>query len=347
MDPLTHTAFGAVCALAVPSKQARFSHVALAGVAGGLLPDADIFLSSSTDPLFNIEFHRHFSHSLLLAPLVGVVAAGIAWVLLVSLRNRPSFAALLLPATVAVTGHIFCDLWTSYGTRVGWPFSDARAALHWISVVDPVFSLPLLALAITALVKRSRRVVMLSLLWVTLYLSLCILQKRRAEGVMEDWLARQGGARDEWRTVVKPSFANIVVWRALAARNGVLHVYAIRCGAGEPFILPGRTTAMFHDAEEATKYFRLPADSGQARDIRRFYHFSDGWVGVHPDDPMLLADLRYAALPNEVAPMWGIRLKPDTPAATIDWVSRASLENRPWHELWQMIVGEDLDKPAR
>lgn len=339
MDPLTHSAFGVVCALAVASKKAPFSQVALAGLAGGTLPDADIFLTSESDPLFNIEYHRHFSHSFALSPVVGALAACIAWGLLRLFRSRVAFSSLLLPAWVAVLGHIFCDLWTSYGTRIGWPFSDARSGLHWISVVDPVLTLPLIALVIAALVKRSHKMIHISLLWVTLYLGLCILQKQRASDAMESWIARQDGARTEWRTVVKPSFANIIVWRGLAARNGVLHVFAIRCGSGEPQFIPGTSTAMFHDADEAQKYFRLDASTTQARDIRRFYHFSDGWVGLHPDDPHLLADLRYAALPNEVAPMWGIRMKPQTPQATIDWVSSASLENRPWSLLWQMITG--------
>jgi len=347
MDPLTHSAFGVVCALAVSGKQARLSHVALAGLSGGLLPDADIFLTSDADPLFNIEYHRHFSHSFFLAPIVGAVAAGIAWTLLKLFRAVPDFRSLVLPAIIAVMGHIFCDLWTSYGTRVAWPLSDARASLHWISVVDPILTLPLIALVIAALVKRSRRMVMLSLLWVTLYLSFCLVQKQRANAFMDSWLAQQSGTPAEWRNVVKPSFANVIVWRALAFRDGVLHVFAIRCGVGTPQLIPGTTAPMFHDAEEARKYFRLDPATSQARDIRRFHHFSDGWLGIHPDDPNLLSDLRYAALPNEVAPMWGIRMKPDKPDATIDWVSGASLQNRPWSRLWGMITGSDLAAPPR
>jgi inner membrane protein len=340
MDPLTHSALGIVCAVAAASKKAPIGAVALAGLAGGLLPDADIFLTSEADPLFNIEYHRHFSHSFALSPVVGGVAAVTAWCLLRLFGRKVPLKPLLLPAVIAVLAHIFCDLWTSYGTRAGWPFVDARFGLHWVSVVDPILTIPLLVLALIASLDRSRRMAQLSLLWVACYLTVAVVQKHRAADMMENWIAAQNGDASEWRTVVKPSFANIIVWRALASKDGVLHVFAIRCAFGSPQLIAGGTTPMFHDAQEAQRYFRLDDETTQARDIRRFHHFSDGWLGIHPDDPNLLADLRYAALPNEVAPMWGIRMKPDDPQGTIEWVNGASLENRPWVDLWRMIRGD-------
>lgn len=337
MDPLTHASFGVACALVAARHNPKRGQVALAGLAGGLLPDADIFFSSATDPLFNIEYHRHFTHSVVLSPPMALLAAGIAWLLL--FRQRADFRQLFWPAWVAVLSHIFCDLSTSYGTRAAWPFTDTRYALHWISVVDPLFTLPLMALVLWEVLKEQQRAVWLGLIWVTAYLGLGIVQKQRAGAALESWVAEQGGDPAAWRTQVKPSFANLIVWRALAEKGGKLQVFAIRCGLGAPVFLPGESTMMFADAEAARQHYGLPVDSGQARDIRRFHHFSDGWVGPHPDDSAVLADLRYAALPNEVAPMWGIRLKPDKPGATIDWVSRAGLNDRPWGRLWAMISG--------
>lgn len=337
MDPLTHASFGVACALVAAGRNANRGHVALAGLAGGLLPDVDIFFTSKSDPLFNIEYHRHFTHSVVLSPLMALLAAGITWLLL--FRQRAAFRSLFWPAWVAVLSHIFCDLWTSYGTRAAWPFTDTRYALHWISVVDPLLTLPLIAMVLWAVWRLRQRAVWLGLIWTTAYLTLGIVQKQRAAAALESWVTEQGNEAAVWRTQVKPSFANLIVWRALAEKNGRLQVFAIRCGLGAPVFLPGESTRMFADAEAARQHYGLPVDSGQARDIRRFHHFSDGWVGPHPEDPSVLADLRYAALPNEVAPMWGIRMKPDQPGATIDWVSRAGLNDRPWGKLWAMISG--------
>ena len=62
MDPLTHALLGASAAHAIvgPRPSCR---IWLIGVLGGMLPDADIFISSASDPLLAIEYHRHFTHS--------------------------------------------------------------------------------------------------------------------------------------------------------------------------------------------------------------------------------------------------------------------------------------------
>ena len=49
----------------------------MVGLAAGLLADADVLISSANDPLLNIEYHRHFSHSLFFIP----IGAAIAWML--------------------------------------------------------------------------------------------------------------------------------------------------------------------------------------------------------------------------------------------------------------------------
>ena len=132
---------------------------------------------------------------------------------------------------------------------------------------------------------------------------------------------------------------NIVVWRVLARTDDELRVFAVRCGLGASQWIPGEKAVLLAGADAAVAHYEFAKDSRQARDIRRFCHFSGDWVGPHPDDPMILADLRYAALPNEVAPMWGIRIKPGQPDAAVDWVPQAELSGRPWQALWQMIAG--------
>ena len=42
---------------------------ALVGAVAGMTADLDVLIRSSADPLLNLEYHRHFSHSLLFVPL--------------------------------------------------------------------------------------------------------------------------------------------------------------------------------------------------------------------------------------------------------------------------------------
>ena len=54
----------------------------------------------------------------------------------------------------------------------------------------------------------------------------------------------------------------------------------------------------------------LHPESQQARDLERFRWFSNGYVAPHPRDPRQVIDLRYSMLPNEIEPLWTIRLDP-------------------------------------
>ncbi len=348
MDPLTHSVLGIACAVAVTRPRERRRAAALAGLAAGLLPDADIFLRSDADPLFNLEYHRHFTHALAFAPVVALLASVIAAGLYRVFGGRVGLRVLAMPALVAALSHSFCDVWTSYGTRWWWPFSDARVAFDWISVIDPVFTLPLLACAALAWRYASRRAAAAGLLWAALYLGLCVVQKARAEDALRDWLAREGLPASD-RATVKPSIGNILVWRAMTAHENTFRVVAVRCGLGKPQVLAGETQPMFSSAAQAARALGVPEGSRQARDIARFCHFSDDWVGLHPDEPMTLGDLRYATMPQDIRPLWGIRVNPAAPEAAVEMVYFRELGERDFAEFWELVRGEGwppLDETA-
>ena len=74
MDPVTQGLLGAVAAQSVLGKQ--LGHRAwIAGLAGGMLPDADVFLQGLSDPALPWELHRHFTHAIAMAPVMGLLAA--------------------------------------------------------------------------------------------------------------------------------------------------------------------------------------------------------------------------------------------------------------------------------
>jgi inner membrane protein len=138
---------------------------------------------------------------------------------------------------------------------------------------------------------------------------------------------------------VKPAFGNILLWRALAREDGELHVFGIRCGLGTPSVIPGQNSRIFRSVDEALQALQLPPTSLQARDVRRFFHFSGDWVGPHPLHEHQLMDLRYAMLPQQIQPLWGIQLDPSAPEKGAQWIQQTGLTQRPWAELWQLIMG--------
>jgi len=319
MDPLTHTVLGAACGIAGTRWKEPRRAAALAGVAGGLLPDADIFLRSATDPLFAVEYHRHFTHSLIFLPVIALLGALIATGLRRLFKHPTSWRTLLLPALLGGISHLFCDAWTSYGTRLWWPFDATRVALDWISVIDPAFTIPLVACIALAVRYASRRAAVTGLAWAVIYLTFCVVQRQRAAAAVDQWLAKSP-LKNITRLELKPSFGNVVVWRSLMQVEDQCHVMAVRCPlGGEPVILPGTSQAIFTTPEEAATALKILPGSTQANDIRRFFAFSDGWVGRHPTENLVLGDLRYASVPTEISPLWGIALDPTQPAAHVAW----------------------------
>ena len=73
MDVITQGLLGGVVAQSVADRNEK-KRATLIGVFSGLLADADILIRSSDDPLLNIEFHRHFTHSLFFVPFGAAVS---------------------------------------------------------------------------------------------------------------------------------------------------------------------------------------------------------------------------------------------------------------------------------
>jgi inner membrane protein len=340
MDPITHAALGTTCALALTKRRELRRAAALVGLCAGLLPDVDIFFRSSTDPLFSLEYHRHFTHSVVFAPVIALLTV---WFVYGSYRlcgRKIEGRKLLAPATVAALSHGFCDVWTSHGTRSWWPFSDQRVTLDWISVIDPVLTVPLLVTAVLAWVLGSQRTAWVALGGVALYLALCQVQKSRAQEALQQWVETEGLSVPD-RSTVKPSFGNILVWRGMVVHGQTFRAVAIRCGMdGVVKIMAGESQTMFQSAEEAAEALGVKPDSVQWRAVKRFAHFSDGWIGVHPGDPLTLGDLRYASMPNEVLPLWGIRLNPQSPDEPVQLSYFREIKAGDLEKFWALIKGE-------
>lgn len=157
MDTLTHGLLGAaLAALPLPRRLEPSGSVPvraalLVSVLAAELPDLDYLLPAADAVLHTLSAHRGFSHSLLAVPVVALVAA-----LLTKAAFRSSaLVALYCRALLCVPlAHLLPDLWTGWGTRLLLPFSERRLALDWTMVIDPIFTGPLLAAAIWAMLRR-------------------------------------------------------------------------------------------------------------------------------------------------------------------------------------------------
>ncbi len=335
MDLLTQGLLGA--GMAQSGARREETRIATGiGFFAGIIADADILIQSENDPLLNIEFHRHFTHSIFFVPFGALIAAVLIWPFL---RKRLSFARLYLLAFLGYCLSGVLDALTSYGTHLLWPLNDSRLALNIISVIDPVFTLILLVAVIYAFRKYSSTVARAGLLLAGVYLSFGWMQLQRAEGIAETLAAENGHTVE--RLLVKPTLANLILWRSIYQSDGRLYVNAIRISPfSDARIYPGDSIALFDLSRDMPD---LPASSVLAKDIARFTHFSDGLVALWPERPEVMIDVRYSNLPMTVSPLWGIEIDTAQPDqhAQYSLYRDASSETR--RKFMALLMGRDPD----
>ncbi len=336
MDPLTQGALGAALPQATWAAWTKHhkTQVAVAGVLGmlgGMAADLDVLIRSDTDPLMFLAYHRQFTHSLIFMPIGGLITA-IALHGLLRGRWQLRFMQTAIVCTLGYATHALLDSATSYGTQLLWPFSETRISWRIVSIVDPLFTLPLAGLVVLAAIKGNPWLARLGLLWGILYLGLGWAQHQTALGMAAD-LAKSRG-HTPIRLEVKPSFANILVWKSIYETKERFYVDAVRAGVA-PKIFPGTSLPKLETARDLRW---LDPASQQARDVQRFAHFSDGFVAIDPGDPDRIIDVRYSFVPNDVSALFSIELTPNAePDAHVHYRTHREHARDNIHILWRML----------
>jgi inner membrane protein len=271
----------------------------LVGALGGFLPDADVLIRWPSDPLLFLDYHRHFTHSLAFIPVGGALTAALCALLL---RGKAKFRQLLLPATLGWGTHGLLDACTSYGTYLYWPFDLERVAWHLISIIDPIITVALLLGVLLATRRKAVRPARVSLIFALAYLTLCTVQLQRAQGIQDRLVTERG--HKALRGEVKPSLGNNILFRSFYESDGRFYVDAIRVPwFGSSRVYPGENSLTFSLEEFQAVH---SVSELHIADIERFRYFSANFVVEDPRHRGVLSDFRYAAVPNAVAPLWGV-----------------------------------------
>jgi inner membrane protein len=333
MDPVSQAVVGAMAAQAVASR--RLGRAAgVAGALGGVLPDADVLIRSASDPLLAVEMHRHFTHSLAFVPLGGLLAA---LPLLACAPLRAQWRWVLAACTLGWLTHGPLDALTSYGTLLFWPLCRTRVALDWMSIVDPLFTVPLLVLVLLAGWRRSARLAHMGVAFALAFVALGAWQHQRAWAVQSSLAASRGHAVEHGR--VMPTVGNLVVWRSLYVAGGVMYADGVRVSplGGVAVVLGESMPQVMRPPLSGTGDAALVAII--ARDFKRFQWFTDGFCGLDPADATVIADMRYSLRTEGFDPLWGVRFHGDGRAVPVEWVARPVGARHGWGEFWQLLTG--------
>jgi len=284
MDTLSHALLGgAIAQVALGSRLGN--RAVFWGMGVALVPDIDVPLGALMSEAAALTFHRGITHSLLfvtlLAPLLGWLAARL------HRQSGVGWQAWGLTFWLVLLSHLIIDLFTSYGIQLLLPFHDRAYALASISVIDPLYTLPLL-LTVPVLVWFGRGRPIRHVLAITgitlssLYLAATLVNKLQVQEIFEYALDRQGV--EAQRVFVKPTFFNNLLWRGIAElEEGYLVGFHSRLDDGPPrdFV------AFRRNAHHLIPHMGSPV-------INDLLTVSDGYYQVvERDGALYFHDLRY------------------------------------------------------
>ena len=290
MDSLTQIVLGGAVAAAIAPAPHRRAAL-LAGAMLGTLPDLDALPLAllTDDPVARMTWHRSASHSLFVLPFLGWAI----WALFRRSGGRVAESPLrwFWAIQLALVTHPLLDAFTVYGTQLWWPLPMRPVMWSSVFIIDPLYTIWLLAACIAAWWLRERiaaqRVLLAGLVLSSAYLAWSLLAKVAVDREAGRALAAIGLA-DAPRFSVPMPF-NTVLWRVVAMTpQGFVE--------GERSLLADSGPMVFRGYRSNLEALR--AAQGIAA-VQRLDWFNHGFQKAQVRDGVLvLSDLRMGAEPD-------------------------------------------------
>lgn len=320
MDVLSQAVLGSSLSQSFAKDKSKQLSALLIGALAGMAPDLDVLIHSTNDPLLFLEFHRQFTHSLIFIPFGALICSLIFYLFF---RKKLSFYQVYLFSFLGFATHGLLDACTSYGTQLFWPFSNQRVSWSLVSIVDPLFTIPVLIGVVLAAYKNNLTISRITFIYAVLFISLGFIQKQRAESALQT-LAELRGHKIE-RILVKPSFGNRIIWKLIYEYNGRYYIDAVKL-LWQHEIITGVSIPKLKISDD---FKWLKTNHQQAKDVERFRWFSDDYLAVVPSNENIIFDVRYSLLPNEMKLMWGIELnKKNTPDVHVNFITHVGADKQ-------------------
>lgn len=331
MDSVSQLALGASIGIALMGRRTATWKAALWGGIAGTIPDLDVFVDHG-DAVLNMVLHRGHSHSLLWTALGGTLLGLFASRLHNESQHRWRWAMAML---TAMATHPLLDALTIYGTQLLQPFSDEAFGVGSMFIIDPLYTLPLLAGVIIALSRAAHK----GLRWngsllalSTVYLGWSLLAQVWVTEQVQRSMAIQGLKPQS--LLVTPAPLNTMLWRVVAIQGD--HYYE-----GYYALLDGSRPVRWTQHASGQRLALAHSDHPH---VQRMQRFTDGMMRLRIENGHLwLTDLRMG---QETAYVFDFDLGPpltrgSAPPPAIQHSVRLPLgESLRW--LWARMWGADL-----
>lgn len=331
MDPCTQGLLGASFAASFAKKD-KLKIALVCGLIGGISPDLDVLIKSTSDPLLFIEYHRHFTHSLIFIPFGGIIVSSFLYFFL---KNKMSFIKIYKYSTLGYFTHGLLDACTSYGTNLLWPFIDSRVSFNIISIVDPIYTSILLIFITLSFLFKTVLINRIGLALSFSYLILGLIKYEQVTHFIAD-IAKDRKHNME-RIILNPTFGNNILWRTVYKSDEYYYVDAVYMPLlSKPILKEGVRVNVIN---KETIFPEIKTNSVQRDDIRRFSYFSQDFIYIHPDDKNLIADLRYGTLPYDDRSLWGIKIDVNDDRKHVTFKNLRNFTESQLNEFWFMLKG--------
>jgi inner membrane protein len=316
MDTPTQALLGATIG------QACFGHklggrAALWGGIAAIIPDLDLVVVPFMGRMGEQLYHRGPTHAFWFGPIFGVLMGYALWRWYAARPPRRMREDLPHPGAegmlrvwvalsiLALFTHPILDLFTVYGTQFLWPFSDARLAWNAIAIIDPVYSLLLLAALIAGWILRRRIPLMRAVAVIALVLSSGYILFGLSLNAQARNLAAEQLADDSFQSArleAYPTLFQIFLRRVVARNAAELRVGYVSLWQPEPI---------------AWHSYRLPDDPridqlAATQEGRVFNWFAMNQIAAQVaqgdgETVVTIEDVRYGFPGPAEHGMWGIR----------------------------------------
>jgi inner membrane protein len=141
------------------------------------------------------------------------------------------------------------------------------------------------------------------------------------------------------RGEVKPSLGNNILFRSFYESDGRFYVDAVRVPwFGSTRVYRGEScpTVSLEDFQATHSLSAL-----HIADIERFRYFSADFLVEDPRHQGVLSDFRYAAVPNAVAPLWGVDVLGTPPDKHLGFRQFHAIEPADRKRFLGMLLGEE------
>lgn len=286
MDSVTQFVLGAAIGEVTAGRKAGNKALWWGGFAG-TIPDLDIVFRPLFTELQNLSVHRGISHSLIFAFFTAPIAAWLVHQLYKN-RGKVDYKDWLNLFFWGIFTHPLLDAFTLYGTQLFLPFSDFRVAFNTISIIDPLYTVPLLVTFIGAMVVRRRGLsksfnwAKMGLIISSVYLMITCFHKWYLEGIFDKGLDAQN--IHPVSVMSSPVIFSNLLWCSVARDDSA-------CYIGYYSILQGNTHVHYEKFDKNEQLSRQIADQEGYERLKWFC--KDYFILEEKNDTLCFFDVRY------------------------------------------------------